>query len=45
MLAFLIVSYSKDKYDLASRIYYIKELPMIIMNIKDKHDIIVTGIT
>lgn len=43
LLSFLIISYSKDKYDTISRIYYIKDLSMITMSIKDKHDII--GIT
>lgn len=40
LLSFLIISYSKDKYDTISRIYYIKDLSMITMSIKDEHDII-----
>lgn len=43
LLSFLIISYSKDKYDTISRIYYIKDLSMITMSIKEEHDII--GIT
>ena len=42
LLSFLIISHSMDKYDIISRIYYIKALSMISMNmsIRDKHDII-----
>lgn len=40
LLSFLIISYSKDKYDTISRIYYIKDLSMITPSIEDKHDII-----
>lgn len=40
LLSFLIISYSKDKYDTISRIYYIKDLSMITLSIEDKHDII-----
>lgn len=42
LLSFLIISHSMDKYDIISRIYYIKALSMISMNmsIGDKHDII-----
>lgn len=40
LLSFLIISYSKDKYDTISRIYDIKDLSMITLSIEDKHDII-----
>lgn len=40
LLSFLIISHSMDKYDIISRIYYIKALSTISISVRDKHDII-----